>query len=321
MKPRARAFVLLSMAITAGLAGGLALLNYIVDPANRYGHNRLGVYISADRECKAAGVRRYPHDALLLGNSRIAGIRPKQLTGMNFFNGAFAAATSEEVYYFVQHYAENQKVVILGVDLGACDPAEPKGDIFALTCASVLDNLFNLQTVEYSIRTISEYLSGVPNPVQPDGAVDLTPWLNTIDRENPPKMNFELDRMKNSYRAFHCQPKERMGFYARIAQCLEHRGIPCLVIIPPVHEVVTKEILATPGCSAELAAWKKQLSSIFPHVLDLSDSQYNTSASFFRSDPIHFRQETGERMMNSEVVPVALRLLQEKTTDPLAVGR
>ena len=130
MKPRARRYVLLSLGLAGALAGGLGLLNYCVDPYNRFGHNRLGVYISAERESKSIAVRRYPHNALLLGNSRMAMIPVAQLNGFRFFNGALGGATAEESYYFAYHYATRQDLVELGVDLGAGDPHTFKVDIF-----------------------------------------------------------------------------------------------------------------------------------------------------------------------------------------------
>ena len=96
----ARRFVLLVLGTSFAVAGGLALLNYVVDPYNRFGHNRLGVYISAERESKSMQVRHYSHNALLLGNSRMAMVPADRLNGFHFFNGAFGGGTAEEAYYF-----------------------------------------------------------------------------------------------------------------------------------------------------------------------------------------------------------------------------
>src|SRR5664279_429594 len=148
MNSGAHRYVLLTLGLAGALAGGLGLLNYWVDPYNRFGNNRLGVYISAERESKAIELRRYPHNALLLGNSRIAMIPAAQLNGFRFFNGAFGGATAEEIYYFVYHYATRQDMVVLGVDLGEGDPPSLKGDIFLPPSFNDnLNNLLNLSTV------------------------------------------------------------------------------------------------------------------------------------------------------------------------------
>ena len=69
MNSGASRYVLLTLGLAGALAGGLGVLNYAVAPYNRFGHNRLGVYVSAERESKSTEVRRYPHNALLLVDS------------------------------------------------------------------------------------------------------------------------------------------------------------------------------------------------------------------------------------------------------------
>jgi hypothetical protein len=57
------------------LFGGLAALGaltYSIDPYGIFGNNTLGIYISAEREAKTMMVHEYPHDVLLLGNSKSA---------------------------------------------------------------------------------------------------------------------------------------------------------------------------------------------------------------------------------------------------------
>ncbi len=128
MNRTARRYVFLALGLAGCLTGGLALLNLIIDPFNRYGFNHLGVYISAERECKVTYVQRFPHDALLLGNSREVRIPPGQLEGFRFFNAAFSGGTAEEAYYFLQHFAWHQRLVVLAVDISAHDPGgTPRG--------------------------------------------------------------------------------------------------------------------------------------------------------------------------------------------------
>jgi hypothetical protein len=108
---------------------------------------------------------------------------------------------------------------------------------------------------------------------------------------------------------------EQMSFYVKISECLRQRAIPCVVVIPPIHEAVAQA--AQSGSAAkEVAAWKRQLRVIFPHVIDLSFSAYDSATNFYRSDPVHFKPDVGIRFMNQEVLPVATRLLRE--TSPLS---
>jgi hypothetical protein len=305
---------LLALGLAGCLTGGPALLNLLVDPFNRYGNNRLGVYISAERECKSTYVKRFPHDALLVGNSREIRIPPDRLEGFRFFNGAFSGATPEEIFFFLQHFAWHQGLVVLAVDIGARDPAERHGDIFAPKgLASTLDNLLNLQTTEYSIRTVSESLSKNPQPIGLDGLVPMGSSLQNADREDPKKEAYLINSMRQMWDGYRCPPREQMSFYVKISECLRQRAIPCVVVIPPTHEAVARSA-QNGSAAAEVAAWKRQLGTIFPHVIDLSFSPYNAATNFYRSDPLHFKPDVGVRFLNQEVMPFAARILRETSS-------
>jgi hypothetical protein len=309
MNRDARRYVLLALGLAICLTGGMALLNLIIDPFNRYGINRLGVYISAERECKSTYVKRFPHDALLVGNSREIRIPPEQLEGFRFFNGAFSGATPEEIYFFLQHFAWHQRLVVLAVDIGEQDPVERHGDIFAPKgLTSALDNLLNLQTAEYSIRTISESLSKHPQPIGPDGLVPVGSSMLDADRDDPGEEAYRIKFMQHIWDGYHCPPKAQMSFYVKISECLRQRAIPCVVVIPPTQEAVARSAQSGPTAE-EVAAWKRQLGTIFPHVIDLSFSSYDAATNFYRADPIHFKPDVGVRFMNTEVLPFATRIL------------
>jgi hypothetical protein len=310
-----RRCALAALGVAVGLAGGLALFNYLVDPYNRYGVNRLGVYISAEREWKATQIRRYPHNALLLGNSRMAAIRPRELQGFCFFNGSFSGGTAEEIYYFVSHFATNIDLVILSVDLGNCDPHPTllRGDIFApASYRSILDNLLNLQTVECSLRTITGHLSGRPKPNGPDGSYAGLPWFENADQDNPALRDWTLAAWKHIAENYSTPAPERLSYYRKLADCLRQRGITCVVFIPPLHEALAQHLRTLPNLAA-YQAWRRQMDGIFSNIVDLSFSPYGAPDNFFKLDPVHFRPEVGVRMLNTEVIPVGLRLVSSGT--------
>jgi len=317
MNQTARRFVLLVLGLTVGLTGGVMLLNLIIDPFNRYGNNRLGVYISAERECKSTYVMRFPHDALLVGNSREIRIPPARLEGFRFFNGAFSGATSEEIYFFLQHFARNQRLVVLAIDVGEQDPAERHGDIFVPKgLTSALDNLLSLQTAEYSIRTISESLSKDPQPIGRDGLVPVGSSMLDADRDDPGQEAYRIRFLQQMWEGYHCPPLAQMSFFVKISECLRQRAIPCVVVIPPTQEAVARSAQSGPA-TEEVAAWKRQLGAIFPHVIDLSFSSYDAATNFYRADPIHFKPDVGVHFMNSDVLSFAIRILRE-TPPPAA---
>jgi hypothetical protein len=218
----------------------------------------------------------------------------------------------------LQHFAWRQRLVILAVDVGAQDPAERHGDIFAPRgLTSALDNLLNLQTTEYSIRTISESLSKNPQPIGLDGLVPVGSSIQDADRDDPKKEAYTIKSMQHLWDGYHCPPREQMSFFVKISECLRQRAIPCVVVIPPTHEAVARS--AQGGSAAEeVVAWKRQLRTIFPHVIDLSFSSYNTATNFYRTDPLHFKPDVGVRFMNTEVLPFATQILREASPPAVA---
>jgi hypothetical protein len=309
-----RRFVILALGIAGVLVATIGLFNYFVDPYDLYGHNRLGIYISAEREFKASQVKRYPHDALLMGNSRMAMIPVRGLQDFKFFNAGFGGGTAEEAYYFLYHFAHQQKLVILGVELAQADPIAPQGDIFApRTLTSVLNNLLNLKTVEYSVRTIYSHITGVPVTLEADGSFDAKPWFDRWDKPDPAHLAFIVKELERGYWNFTGNSKLPMTFYSKIAECLRERGITCVVVIPPLYEEVAKR-LRDPDAAAKYDGWRSRLRAIFPLVVDLSVSSYCAEENYFKDDPVHFKPDVGVRMLNAEVIPIAERA-RKTTTD------
>jgi hypothetical protein len=313
MNPRARAYVLLSLGIGVLIVATVGLFNFLVDPYNRFGNNRLGVFISAERESKPTEVRRYPHNALLIGNSRMAMIPADRLESFHFFNAAFGGGTAEEQYYFLEHYAAKEGVVVMGIDLGQCDPPASQGDIFARpSLNAVLDNLLSLQTLEYSVRTIFDHRDGKPATMRRDGSFNAQGWFELYDRENSAYVQWQLDGLKRGVDNYTAPPMERMAFYRKIAELLRERKIACVVVVPPFHEALAKYIQA----SATLPAyqqWRRELGSIFPVVVDLSFGPDCAAENFFKSDVVHFKPEVGVRLFNAKVIPVALEAVRKRS--------
>ena len=300
------------LAACALFVGAPVLLNYVIDPYDRFGNNRMGVYISAEREAKPTEVARYPHDALLVGNSRIAMIPASRLNGFRFFNAAFAGATAEEVYWFIHHHAHAQKLVVLGIDPGMHDPAPLKGDVFqGGDWSSILDNLVSLETLEYSFKTMTSHWAGTRNHLQPDGTFEIQDYVKRADREDPALAQAQTEILKRQFGSFAPPLPSQMSFYRKISETLRERGIACVVVVPPMHESVMRHIEAK-NLQGAYRAWLEEVKALFPNVVELSSSSYSSAASFYKSDPAHFRQDVGVRFMNEQVVPVALKALQER---------
>jgi hypothetical protein len=302
------------LASSALFVGGPVLLNYFVDPYDRFGNNTAGIYIMAEREMKGTEVERYPHNALLIGNSRIAEIPVSQLKmdGYRFFNGSFAAASAEEIYWFIHHHAHNQELVVLGIDMGTQDPPILQGDTFRRgDWAAATEHLVNLQTVEYSIKTLASHWSGKHTRYLRDGSVAAMDWGEPGKKDDPLVGKRHLESLKAAM-AFRLQPPPRkLSFYRKIADTLRERKIPCVIVMPPVHEDVIRHIEAV-NVRGEYLSWLEEIRSIFPNIVNLTSSPYNAASEFYSRDPVHYRPEVGVRFMNEEVLPFALKVVGER---------
>jgi hypothetical protein len=309
MKSRARRFTLVMLSATALFVGGPALMNYAVDPYDRFGNNRLGIYISAEREMKSTEVRRYPHTALFVGNSRMAAIPASRLNGLRWFNGAFSAANAEDIYWFLHHSAERQEIVVLGIDLGAKDPTILNGDIFRRgNWSADAEHLVNLQTVEYSFKTLSSHLAGKLSHYSADGSLTELDFGNPAKPQDAATAKAHLATFNNYMADVVLKPPRSLSYYRKIAETLRARKIPCVVVMPPMHEEVVRQI-ETLHLEKETKAWLDEVSAIFPNVVNLTSSRYSAAENFYAWDPVHYKSETGVRFMNEEVLPVVMKVL------------
>ncbi len=312
MKSLARRFTLIMLAVSVLFVGLPVLLNYTVDPYDRLGNNRLGIYISAEREMKATEVARQPHTAIFVGNSRMAAIPASRLNGFRFFNGAFSAANAEDVYWFLHHHAHTQELVVLGIDLGAKDPPTLNGDIFHRgDWAAAAEHLVNLQTLEYSFKTLFSHWAGKPSHYLPDGSLAAPDWGKAGKKDDPTIGKKYLDDMKAHTVNNVLPPPRTLSFYRKIADLLRERNITCVVVMPPIHEAVFRHV-GEMNLQGLYEAWVAEVTSIFPNVVNLTGSPYGAASNFYLRDPLHYKPETGVQFMNEVVVPYAQKVLAER---------
>jgi hypothetical protein len=101
-----------SLSLACGL---VAAANVAVDPFGYFGFNRTGLFFDDERTFKLLQAHRYPHQALLLGDSRTAYVNPEAIRTPRFFNAAFGGASLDKMVWFWEHYGGNARVVVMGV--------------------------------------------------------------------------------------------------------------------------------------------------------------------------------------------------------------
>lgn len=284
------------------LVGVIAGVNWVIDPQNVFGNNRLGVYVDQDRPSKARQVREWPHDALLLGSSKVGFINPDTLPGFRFFNAAFVAAAPEEMLSFLRHLGADAKFVAIGFDLYMFNLShEPMVEVdrFApgnYSSQAWHEYLFSIDTFMESIENAFKRLRGEPPVLRPNGQRD--PWA--IERADAPFTHPNHERYLNDLRTNHYgnfnYAEARLDHLRQIKALLEERGQAYMVFINPLNRSVLRLLSEIPAGEAYIR-FRRDVATIFPDVKDASSGPWSDDRFFFNHDPFHYRPETGSAFL------------------------
>jgi hypothetical protein len=292
------------LAIAFGSLLLVALFNLVVDPFDRFGLNRLGVYISASREFKLRQAGRLPHDGLLVGNSRIAQIPASELRGRRFFNGGVEGASLSEVQIFLERHLQTNELVVLNLDhhiLGFESDVEPSPAYAPLDLNTIGRYLLNLKTIEYSVRTIARHLAGAQPVIGSDGTIEPTHWRMARDVDDPGWLRRQIAAESNRIQEFDFRP-QRLEELRRIQRLVQDRKGRLVVFFSPVHEDLLPALETGPAGKKWQGA-VDEIGAMFPGVVNLTRSDFSSRTNFFRTDPVHFLPEVGKRILNEYVLP------------------
>jgi hypothetical protein len=280
----------------------VAALNLLVDPYDRFGLNRLGVYVSAEREFKNTEFERFAPEAVLLGDSRAAMIDVDGLKGLRFFNAGFGSAEVEEIDDFIVRHVKDQKLVVIGLGLSGFGPLpHPVENPFQpLTVKRALEYILSLQNIKYSERTILKHLRHEPVDILPNGTYARPAWVKEADEGDAATTRSKVLEFRNRLMSYKFDPA-RLAALREIRDTLVKRGIRLLVYIPPTNADVWKALEGT-AAREELNRTRREIIGIFPQTVDLTESEYSAPEGFFRADAVHFRSGVGQRFLNERVL-------------------
>lgn len=290
------AFLLLGLAATM-------LFNWRIDPHDRFGNNFLGIYVDSDRPSKAKLVKLWPHDALLIGSSKVGFIDPTTLTGRRFFNGSMVAASPEEIYSFLKHHGGQARFVAIGFDLFMFNETREKLltiDRFAPGSESEIawyDYLLSLDTGIDSVTNILKRLRGEPPVLMPHG--QRNPWhIERADSAfSAPAFERSLNELRKNHFGDFVYAEERVEWMRRIKALLDERGQEHLIFLNPLNRNVLEMLREIPAGQG-LDRLRRDVRAIFPDAVDLTDSRWSADEYFFFADPFHYRPRTGTEFLN-----------------------
>ena len=306
------------LTVALGIFFGVVTVNLLVDPWNRFGWNRLGVFVTASRENASTQVERYPHEALLVGNSRTIGLPVARLESPRLFNGAFEGATLVEIRLFLERHLRTQKLVVLNLDpylLGPESDNPPSAVFGPPTLRSLGGYLASLKALEYSVKTVSDRLAGRPLGYAPDGTMETESWRRQRDVEDPAWQRRQLARESERLAGFRFDPR-RTAELADLLALVRGRGAGLVVYLSPVHEDLLPALESGPAG----AAWREAVEAVrrtFPRTVDLTRSRFSARTNYFRTDPVHFFPEIGLRLLREDVLGVVPGARGEGPADSL----
>lgn len=279
----------------------LVLFNFIIDPFNKFGNNRLGVYTWADREHKPTELRlkRSNYSTYLLGNSKIGMIDTRSLEG--FYNAGLGGATVRELCDFVELYIPEGSRVIVGFDVGQGAKQEETGSYTALKkpySKVIQDYLLSSSTLEHSVRTIDRYFRSKYGPFFFEhGTMNLAKWLDRRDQYDPGRLEIEVGTLAQAAKLKESPTNEDLYYYEHLKEIFNKKQIKYISYFHPHHEDVLRLMREDGSSYKTYCKYKDAILKVFPQTCDYWDSEYSKREYFYNTDPVHIKSEPGKKMI------------------------
>lgn len=324
------------LAFTAAMLLAIGATIWTLDPQHRMILNEVNLSEITDPnlawQVKPFLAKQYPHDAIMIGSSRLFYIDPTAISGFRFFNSAQPYMNPQRIYAYLEREAFDVRMVVIGLDFdmfsGAPGPtldtdpflipllrAFPREEIprtylirramkvarlvhdnasYLINGASFLDALTLAMTPDSKKEKRQEAIlpAGNMNLAEALYGQSLGPRPRQIAEE---PFNKHLDECCK-FKDFFYNPAW-VEYLKRIKSLLDQRGIRLVVLITPLHERVLARI-ASDGKERELNQFRRDVCSVFPDAFDVSTGVYSNFLKFFDWDPIHFLPDVGAEIIN-----------------------
>lgn len=284
---------ILGISLCLGL-GAIGLTNWVVDPYDDLGKNWIGVFTDDSREW-AKSIVSFPHNAIIIGSSRTMHIDPDDLCGYKFYNASFGGALPEEIYYFLERFAKDEKMVAIGLDFSTFNER-----------ANPLSNIDKWPDHYWSRH---EYLLGWNVFIDSIKAIYKREYLHLERPANGfiPLSNNKIPDMvayqwylhffvEHDYRDYQLG-ETRFHYMQKLRQLLEARHIKYIVFVNPMQEDHWKALRIS-GSYGIYLQWINRLRQIFPDLKYFSEGQYSQRELYKNDDPSHYLPALGATILN-----------------------
>jgi len=293
-------YIAIFFAVTVAIFCVVICVNFFIDPYNELGRNRIGLYFLSDRQLKNR-INTFPHDALMMGSSRVANINPQELCGYHFYNASFASALPEEMYFYLEKYATHQKLVMIGLDFYMFNESEyPLSQMkkWPDHYFAVHEYLLSWNVFRDSFIALKKWARREPPLLDINGRMNRGDSASSAEPAFDPK---EYNKWMKHLRGREFHParlsKVRMIYLERIKDLLDKRNIKHIFFINPIQEDVYA-LIKNSGSYDDFDLWRRTLKERFPEIRDLTQGRYFKKSFFMINDPSHYKAQTGAQFIN-----------------------
>jgi hypothetical protein len=309
---RSLAVALIAAAALIAVCGAI---NWLVDPFNRLGRNQLGVYSSSERDAKPQMIRRYPHDGIIIGTSRVANIDPLLIHGYTLFDAAFSDAMPEEILNFLRVFAVGQKLVIIGLDFLMFNERESPlnfstfRDLTPINAELAAPTFKTVKRARDYLLSWNVFVSSLKTILANTTVRREPPFLLPAGNRNFQSKNYsgpviDYSETLNYWRTHTLfdfrYSQERLEILRSIKALLQERKIPYIIFINPENERLM-DLIRTVGLYPLNLRFRRDVRDIFPDLVDLSESKWKAVDYYRKKDPGHYFPEIGAEMVNEMI--------------------
>lgn len=282
-------------------------LNWYVDGFGYFGRSPLGIYREHySREWVAATISKYPHDAVILGNSKTIQIPSRKIRTCRVYNASFHGGRPEEFKHFIEHSLPHDTFLLLGLDLFIFNEEPLRNPSFGLiTFDNLVAYVFSLGATQYTFNIIKQWR--VDKPLMPSGALLGSGGKSTdqLVKDNARLIGYDYEGFhrivsKTMFKNFRLS-EARFEILREIKQMLERRGQRYAVFLNPVSPGGLA-FFKRKGLLEASFEFRKRVREIFPDTIDLTDGAYSRKEFFYKRDSLHYLPHIGATFIDEILV-------------------
>jgi hypothetical protein len=281
---------------------------FFVDPQERFLVDPNNVSVNRERWAKPWFIRKYPHNAVLLGTSKLAHVDPVDIDTpeLKFFNASFQGALPEEIYSFLDLFVPEARLVIISLDIIPMNektwglrPTDWQSASFTNATIAAWDYLIDPKAFTTSV---DYFANGRPERgmVKPNGARNISPEIARSKAMTAPDFAKPLEQIKGAAFGEFKYSEERIGYLEKIKKLLDDRRIQYIILISPENRHLLR-MISDSGNAWALERFRTDVRRIFPGAIDYSSSWMSADSNFLKFDPLHYLPSAGAEMIKEAI--------------------